>query len=118
MNSDDLLSFKEYPPIHDNYARGGGVAEININSPNRNFPMANQFSDQHLQDLTNDMNLNQGLAIDAHQQAPNGKIISINTKFYFELIGFFFYIYRFIRRQTISNIFIFQHRVLSTIFQC
>lgn len=72
MNSDDLLSFKEYPPIHDNYSRGGGVAEININSPNRNYPMANNFSEQHLQDLSNDMNQNQGLN-DGAPPAPNGK---------------------------------------------
>lgn len=33
---DDLLSFKEYEP--DNYSRGaGGRAEININSPKRDF---------------------------------------------------------------------------------
>lgn len=53
MNADDLLSFKEYPPVHDNEndnntnsrqqynirntgASGGGIAQLNINSPRRN----------------------------------------------------------------------------------
>lgn len=34
MNADDLLSFKEYSPVHDTH-NNGGSAEININSPNR-----------------------------------------------------------------------------------
>lgn len=34
MNADDLLSFKEYSPVHDTH-NSGGSAEININSPNR-----------------------------------------------------------------------------------
>lgn len=40
---DDLLSFKEYEP--DNYSRGAasGRAEININSPKREF--ASHFDD-------------------------------------------------------------------------
>lgn len=74
MNADDLLSFKEYPPIHDNYARGGGVAEININSPSRTLP-TNTFGDQHLHDLVNDMstsvqamNSQQGSSGAQHQQ--------------------------------------------------
>lgn len=33
MNADDLLSFKEYSPVHDTH--NSGSAEININSPNR-----------------------------------------------------------------------------------
>lgn len=34
MNADDLLSFKEYSPVHETHTQGGS-AEININSPNR-----------------------------------------------------------------------------------
>lgn len=34
MNADDLLSFKEYSPVHETH-NNGGSAEININSPNR-----------------------------------------------------------------------------------
>lgn len=34
MNADDLLSFKEYSPVHGTH-NNGGSAEININSPNR-----------------------------------------------------------------------------------
>lgn len=34
MNADDLLSFKEYSPIHESHTYGGS-AEINVNSPNR-----------------------------------------------------------------------------------
>lgn len=35
MNSDDLLSFKEFSPVHEHHTQQGGSAEININSPNR-----------------------------------------------------------------------------------
>lgn len=34
-NTDELLSFKEFPPIHENHSRGGS-AQININSPKKN----------------------------------------------------------------------------------
>lgn len=34
-NADELLSFKEFPPIHENHSRGGS-AQININSPKKN----------------------------------------------------------------------------------
>lgn len=34
MNADDLLSFKEYSPVHENHVLSGH-AEININSPTR-----------------------------------------------------------------------------------
>lgn len=51
MNTDDLLSFKEYSPTTDSYT-GSGRAEININSPKRSN---NQYSDQHLEGLIDDM---------------------------------------------------------------
>ncbi len=51
MNTDDLLSFKEYSPTKDSYT-SGGRAEININSPNRTI---NPYSDQHLEGLIDDM---------------------------------------------------------------
>ncbi|XP_037031080.1 protein YIPF1 [Bradysia coprophila] len=51
MNTDDLLSFKEYSPTKDNYSNSGR-AEININSPNRTM---NPYSDQHLEGLIDDM---------------------------------------------------------------
>lgn len=51
MNTDDLLSFKEFEPVHDSYARGGASrAEININSPKKNTPF-----DENLHNLVNDM---------------------------------------------------------------
>lgn len=48
MNNDDLLSFKEFEPVHDSYARGGARAEININSPKRQIPPHDDL--QHLID--------------------------------------------------------------------
>lgn len=51
MNSDDLLSFKEYSPSKDSYS-SGGRAEININSPKRT---SNPYGDQHLEGLIEDM---------------------------------------------------------------
>lgn len=50
MNTDDLLSFKEFEPVHDSYARGASRAEININSPKKNIPF-----DENLHNLVNDM---------------------------------------------------------------
>lgn len=59
MNTDDLLSFKEYSPIHESHTHGGS-AEININSPNRQkSPYQNTTTSQTttdpLQDLINSM---------------------------------------------------------------
>lgn len=51
MNTDDLLSFKEYSPTKDSYT-SSGRAEININSPKREN---NPYSDQHLEGLIEDM---------------------------------------------------------------
>jgi len=51
MNSDDLLSFKEYSPTNDSYSTSGR-AEININSPKRTI---NLYGDQHLEGLIEDM---------------------------------------------------------------
>lgn len=49
MNTDDLLSFKEFEPVHDSYARGASRAEININSPKKSA------FDENLHNLVNDM---------------------------------------------------------------
>lgn len=51
MNTDDLLSFKEYSPTNDSYT-SSGRAEININSPKR---VHDPYSDQHLEGLIEDM---------------------------------------------------------------
>jgi len=51
MNSDDLLSFKEYSPTNDSY-NTSGRAEININSPKRTM---NLYGEQHLEGLIEDM---------------------------------------------------------------
>lgn len=51
MNTDDLLSFKEYSPTRDSYT-SSGRAEININSPKR---ATNPYGDQHLEGLIEDM---------------------------------------------------------------
>jgi len=51
-NNDELLSFKEFPPVHENHTRGG-AAQININSPKHN----NYKSDDPLEDLIADMSM-------------------------------------------------------------
>lgn len=63
MNSDDLLSFKEFSPVHEHHTQQGGSAEININSPNRQrSPYQNKTTTQSpisskdpLQDLIDSM---------------------------------------------------------------
>lgn len=55
MNNDDLLSFKEFEPVHDSYARGASRAEININSPKKHNPYDDNLQQQQPHHLTNDM---------------------------------------------------------------
>lgn len=68
MNSDDLLSFKEYSPTKDNYSNSGR-AEININSPNRTI---NPYSDQHLEGLIDDMTTSVRVLDREDEMQPNG----------------------------------------------
>lgn len=52
MNTEDLLSFKEYSPIHETHATSGH-AEININSPTRQntYGQTGQSASDPLQDF-------------------------------------------------------------------
>lgn len=55
MNGDDLLSFKEYSPVHENHLLSGH-AEININSPTRQSNSGHSAAstpNDPLQDLMN-----------------------------------------------------------------
>lgn len=74
MNTDDLLSFKEFEPVHDSYARGGSRAEININSPKRN---QNPAYDDNLQHLIDDMSTSVQIlnndGVEGSMQQGNGK---------------------------------------------
>lgn len=56
MSGDDLLSFKEFSPIHGAHTYEGS-AEITINSPNRQKPYATttQALSGSLDDLMNSM---------------------------------------------------------------
>lgn len=83
MNTDDLLSFKEYSPVHESQSQGG-IPEININSPNHQrspyqnaTTTANQSTlNDPLQDLINSMSTSVNvLQNDERQRAasPSGK---------------------------------------------
>lgn len=83
MNADDLLSFKEYSPVHESHAHGGS-AEINVNSPNRQrspYQNATTTSNQSttndpLQDLLNSMSASVNvLQNEDRQRAPSSKCI-------------------------------------------
>lgn len=85
MNADDLLSFKEYSPIHELHNQGGS-AEININSPNHQrspYQNATTTSTQStlsdpIQDLINSMSTSVNiLQNDDRQRSPSGKFKSI-----------------------------------------
>lgn len=57
MNADDLLSFKEFSPVHESHAQAG-IAEINVNSPSRQrspYANATTMANDPLQDLINSM---------------------------------------------------------------
>lgn len=57
MNADDLLSFKEYSPVHETHTHGGR-AEINVNSPSRQrspYDNATTMANDPLQDLIDSM---------------------------------------------------------------
>lgn len=81
MNADDLLSFKEYSPVHESHTHGGS-AEININSPNRlrsPYQNATTTSNQSptndpLSDLFSSMSATVNvLQNDERQRSPSGK---------------------------------------------
>lgn len=82
MNADDLLSFKEYSPVHETHTQGGS-AEINVNSPNRQrspYQNATTTSSQSttndpLQDLINTMSASVNILQneDRQKSSPSGK---------------------------------------------
>lgn len=84
MNADDLLSFKEYSPVHDTH-NSGGSAEININSPNRQqqSPYQNATTTSNhsttndpLQDLLSSMSASVNvLQSDDRQRSTSSKIL-------------------------------------------
>lgn len=81
MNADDLLSFKEYSPVHGSHTQGGS-AEINVNSPNHQrspYQNATTTSNQStlndpLQDLINSMSASVNvLQNEDRQRSPPSK---------------------------------------------
>lgn len=81
MNNDDLLSFKEYSPVHESHTHGGS-AEINVNSPNRQrspYHNATTTSNQSttndpIQDLLNSMSASVNvLQNEDRQRSPSSK---------------------------------------------
>lgn len=89
MNADDLLSFKEYSPIHESHSHGGS-AEININSPNHQrspYQNATTTSTQStindpIEDLINSMSASVNvLQNDERQRSPSGKFKLIQCIF-------------------------------------
>lgn len=68
MNTDDLLSFKEYSPESQSQ---GGLPEININSPNRQR--------SPYQNATTTANNNQSTISDPLQDLINSMSASVNV---------------------------------------
>lgn len=72
--SEDLLSFKEYSPVHESHTHGGS-AQINVNSPNRAVYGATITSTtvDPLQDLMDSMStsINVIHSEDRQQRPPN-----------------------------------------------
>lgn len=92
MNADDLLSFKEYSPIHESHTHGGS-AEINVNSPNRlrspyqnaTTTSAQSTTKDPLQDLIDSMSASVNvLHNEDRQRSPSGKI----NQFYQSIVQF------------------------------
>lgn len=83
MNSDDLLSFKEFSPVHEHHTQQGGSAEININSPNRQqSPYQNTTTTQSpisskdpLQDLIDSMSTGVNILQNEDRQRSPNRII-------------------------------------------
>lgn len=81
MNADDLLSFKEYSPVHESHA-ATGRAEININSPSRQNPYGRPAQtpptpNDPLQDLMNSL----GTSVNVlHNEDRNNMQINNNGK--------------------------------------
>lgn len=89
MNADDLLSFKEYSPVHGTQ-NSGGSAEININSPNRQprspyhnaTTTSNQSTTQDpLQDLLHSMSASVNVLQNEDRQRSTSSEFSINIFF-------------------------------------
>lgn len=132
MNADDLLSFKEYSPVHEN---SGGSAEININSPNRQprSPYQNATTTQTsatnnqstlndpLQDLLSSMSASVNvLQNDDRQRSTSSKCRHI---FNLWILGVMChcsleFFYRWFSRRSTNKSFHIHHWILSTIFQC
>lgn len=89
MNSDDLLSFKEFSPVHELHTQQGGSAEININSPNRQrSPYQNTTtqspinSKDPLLDLIDSMSTGVNiLQNEDRKRSPNGMIYAFFLQF-------------------------------------
>lgn len=102
MNADDLLSFKEYSPVHETQTQGG-VAEININSPNRQrspYQNATTTSNQStlndpLQDLINSMSASVNVIQNEDRQRSTPSKNQMHKFRYFSVFvmpnGFFFF---------------------------
>lgn len=128
MNADDLLSFKEYSPVHGTHTSGGS-AEININSPNRQrspYQNATTTSNQStlndpINDLINSMSASVNiLQNEDRQRSPSSNNLkpfpfpSYHMKF--NLIPFV--PFRWFGRKPTNQSLNFFHWILSTIFQC
>lgn len=72
--SEDLLSFKEYSPVHDSHSQGGS-AQINVNSPSRAPYGATNTTNDPLQDLIDSMSSSVNVLRNEdrqQQQQPSG----------------------------------------------
>lgn len=69
--SEDLLSFKEYSPVHESHTQGGS-AQINVNSPSRAAYGATTTTTDPLQDLMDSMStsINVIHSEDRQQRSP------------------------------------------------
>lgn len=87
MNADDLLSFKEYSPVHESHTHDGS-AEINVNSPSRQkspYDNATTMANDPLQDLINSMSVSVNVLHNEDRQRQSnttGLRIEDETKFY------------------------------------
>ncbi|XP_055298272.1 protein YIPF1 [Sitodiplosis mosellana] len=99
MNTDDLLSFKEYSPVHESQSQGG-IPEININSPNRmRSPYQNatttvnqSTTSDPLQDLINSMSASVNvLQNDERQRAAPADDINENPRTNHSIFSIEFY---------------------------
>lgn len=82
MNDDDLLSFKEFSPVHEahNY---DGSAHLAIDSPNRQQVYGSTTTTQTtidpLDDLINSMSTSVNVLHNESRQGPTGNITAKNS---------------------------------------